>query len=63
MHGVTLWFLPDLMQSGGRNMMSPDGDNWYPARPEGDTRLRARFWCAWLVVTGKADAVRWPAGQ
>ena len=30
---------------------------WYPARPE---VLEGRFKIAWMVLTGKADAVIWP---
>ena len=36
---------------------------WVPARPEGYWSLRERIRCAWIVFTGKADAVTWPEGQ
>jgi hypothetical protein len=29
-------------------------------RPEGFASLGSRLRCAWLVFTGKADAVTWP---
>jgi len=32
---------------------------WVLARPVGDTGLLWRFKCAWLVFTGKADALKW----
>jgi hypothetical protein len=37
--------------------------NWVPARPTGYASIRNRFKCAWLVFTGKADALIWPGGQ
>jgi len=40
-----------------------DGRKWWgPARPIGFARtsLFGRFRAAWLVFTGKADALRWP---
>lgn len=36
---------------------------WVPARPEGYQSLWSRLYCAWLVLTGKADAVIWPGNQ
>lgn len=33
---------------------------WSPARPMGLPSLSERFKAAWLVFTGKADAVKWP---
>lgn len=35
------------------------GDEWMPARPLGYPSLLQRFHAAWLVFTGKADAVTW----
>jgi hypothetical protein len=37
----------------------PDG-RWVPARPEGFWSIRYRWKAAWLVWTGRADAVIWP---
>ena len=37
----------------------PDG-RWVPARPRGFQSRKMRFRCAWLVFTGRADAVTWP---
>ena len=39
------------------------GGKWIPARPEGFYSLRYRIKAAWLVFTGKADAIVWPGGQ
>jgi hypothetical protein len=55
-----LWKLQHLfdhiIEGPKRNM----GSGWVPARPEGFASLGNRLRCAWLVFTGKADAVTWP---
>jgi len=33
---------------------------WVPARPLGYPSLRYRIRAAWLVLTGRADALIWP---
>lgn len=38
-------------------------ERWVPARPLGYYSLRNRIKCAWLVFTGKADALVWPMDQ
>jgi hypothetical protein len=35
-------------------------DRWVPARPVGYQGLRQRLRAAWMVFTGKADALKWP---
>jgi hypothetical protein len=37
--------------------------HWVPARPEGFASWRYRVKAAWMVFTGKADALVWPVGQ
>lgn len=37
--------------------------NYVPARPLGFQSVFERFKCAWLVFTGRADALIWPEGQ
>ena len=39
-----------------------DGD-YVPARPMGFQSLGSRVHCAWLVFTGRADAVIWPEDE
>ena len=39
---------------------SADGETWWPARPLGYPSFRYRLKAAWLVFTGRADAVTWP---
>lgn len=36
---------------------------WVPVRPERFNSVIERIKDAWLVLTGKADAVVWPGGQ
>ena len=36
---------------------------WVPARGLGYASLGSRFRCAWMVFTGKADALTWPGGK
>lgn len=57
------WFhgLPTGVAAGFRR---PDGSRvWVPARPEGYASILVRFRAAWLVFTGRADALVWPEGQ
>ena len=36
---------------------------WVPARPMQPSGISIRIRAAWMVFTGKADAVVWPEGQ
>lgn len=36
---------------------------WAPARPLGFYSIGSRLNAAWMVFTGKADALIWPGGQ
>ena len=38
-------------------------DKWVPCRPIGLSGIVNRFKLAWMVFTGKADALIWPLGQ
>lgn len=58
----SLLTVDSLLKSAG-SVKASTGGSWYPARPLGYPSLRHRFRCAWLVFTGKADAVIWPEGQ
>ncbi len=49
------WF--DVMGSNETEL--PNG-RWVPARPEGSrTSIFSRLYPAWLVLTGRADALVW----
>ena len=61
MKGVNIWKLQNLLNCCMSNSTEIDG-KWVPARPIGWQGWR-RFKAAWLVFTGKADAVIWPKGQ
>lgn len=39
------------------------GLGWVPARPLGFASIWYRIEATWLVWTGRADALVWPAGQ
>lgn len=52
-----------LNTADGSNSSSNDGKNWVPARPIGYWSWAYRLKAAWLVWTGRADAVIWPQGQ
>jgi hypothetical protein len=39
------------------------GQRWLLARPMGLFSLRNRIYLAWLVFTGKADALVWPEDE
>lgn len=36
---------------------------WMPCRPDIEMSLGKRIRAAWLVFTGRADALIWPGGQ
>ena len=38
-------------------------EKWVPARPYGYHSWRGRLKAAWMVFSGKADALVWPNGQ
>lgn len=59
----TVWTLGQLATYANNGVQAEINGRWVPARPEGYATLRHRIKCAWLVFTGKADAVRWPEGQ
>lgn len=40
---------------------SPGGKRWHPVRACGLDTLTSRFYLAWLVFTGRADALLWPS--
>lgn len=57
-----VWGLKSLVDhctSGGVSCQISTGA-WVPARPLGFDSIGSRVKAAWLVFTGKADAVVWP---
>ena len=60
--GVTIWRLSDLLEHAFTCTMRVN-DSWVPRRTIGFSGIPHRLKAAWLVFTGKADAVVWPADQ
>lgn len=60
-HSPCIYELENLVTRVLKNdtQSSPDGVHWFPARPLGYPSLRRRWRAAWLVFTGRADAVLW----
>lgn len=59
----TLYSLGRLIASTNSGCQAGIGQRWVPARPMGFYSIGNRLRCAWLVFTGRADAVTWPGGQ
>lgn len=57
-----LWQLESLVKRAADNSTVISGC-WRPCRPYGRPGLAWRLRCAWLVFTGRADAVIWPGEQ
>ena len=53
-----------IIENANQNMARvPHGMAWVPVRAYGYPSLGQRFKAAWLVFTGKADALTWEKGQ
>lgn len=52
-----IWNLRDLFENDTQREI--EQGVWVPARPIGST-FRGRLRAAWMVLTGRADAVVWP---
>lgn len=57
------WTLPALIEYCKTGPQASQGGPYVPARPMGFSSLGNRLRCAWLVFTGRADAVTWELGQ
>lgn len=63
MPAPTIWTLKRLVDyctSGEVTVNIPPSNEWVPSRPMGYDTWPARIKAAWMVLTGKADAVTWP---
>lgn len=56
----TIWNTLDLFRHSRQCGTEIKPGVWVPARPLGLDTIPARFRAAWLVFTGKADALLWP---
>ncbi len=52
--------ITDLIKTAGDCQREVEPGLWAPTRPLGLCTLRFRFRVAWMVFTGRADAVVWP---
>ena len=59
MRPPSLLTVPAVRETCEHTHTEIDGQ-WVPARPLGFYSLWHRIRCAWLVFTGKADALKWP---
>jgi hypothetical protein len=54
----------EIIETANQNMTRvPPGMAWVPARAYGYPSFCSRVKAAWLVFTGKADALTWEKGQ
>lgn len=62
MRDTLIHHLGDVLRCASWNCALING-KWVPSRPLGFSSFRYRCKAAWLVFTGKADALIWPEGQ
>ena len=55
----SVWALRDLVRHASDGECALINGRWVPARPEGFASFWNRLRAAWLVFTGRADAVTW----
>lgn len=58
-----IWSFDALHKATDGTTQAGINGRWYPARPHGFASFGQRCKAAWLVFTGKADALVWPGGQ
>jgi len=58
MRAPDIYYADVLMKTNWPQVKTRDG-LWTAARPEPFSQIGRRFFCAWLVLTGKADALLW----
>ena len=58
-----VWRLKDLIITANELSTEIEKGKWVQARPMGAFGFRHRCRAAWLVFTGRADAVTWPNNQ
>lgn len=63
MKDPNIWFLNEVIKSSQQNAVEIVPGTWVPARPLGFSSWSFRIKAAWLVFTGKADALIWPGNQ
>ena len=58
-----VWRMGELIKHLNTVQGQGDDGKWRPVRPIPPRFLRWRLRAAWLVFTGKADALIWPEGD
>lgn len=58
MRDTSILFIDNVLKSSAQDNILIDG-KYVPARSEGFSSWRYRLKAAWLVFTGKADALVW----
>lgn len=56
-----MYTVKELLKTANETQAEIDG-KWVPARPMAEPFV-CRLRDAWKVLTGKADAMKWPGGQ
>jgi hypothetical protein len=56
------WTLRQIKDYADNTQCQLNG-RWVPARPRGYPSFLTRLRLAWMVFTGRADALVWPEGQ
>lgn len=59
----TLYSLGGLIDATNSGCQTGSHGRWAPTRPMGFYSIGNRLRCAWMVFTGRADAVTWPGDQ
>lgn len=59
MAGTQIWAVQNLVKYA-ESISTQINGQWVPARPLGWTGLLYRLRAAWMVFSGRADAVTWP---
>jgi len=58
-----LYDVNTIINISSENLMNDGFEEWVPSRPIGTFGFLSRCKKAWMVFTGKADALIWPKGQ
>lgn len=56
---MAIYHVQDLVKTAESCKVEVEPGKWLPARPLRDSSIWLRIQGAWMVLTGKADAVYW----
>lgn len=63
MRGVNILTTKDVQNIALMSHIEIYPGKWVPRRPEGSSSFKFKIKAAWLVFTGRADALIWFGGQ